>query len=1584
MNGPEDASGHATLLKDALLELRRLQAELDAFEQQRFEPIAIIGMGCRFPGAARDPESFWRLLNEGHDAIADLPTGRWDAALYDDPNPDVPGKMYTTRGGYIEDVDVFDAPFFGLVPREAVGMDPQQRLLLTVSWEALEHAAQAPDRLDGSRTGVFMGIGTDDYAQLSLYAGDPSRIDAYTSLGNARSIAVGRLAYVLGLHGPTLQVDTSCSSALVAVHLACQSLRAGECDLALAGGVNLILTPTMSIGLCKLRALAPDGRCKTFDASANGYVRGEGCGIVVLKRLADAIANRDTILAYIRGSAVNHDGRSNGLTAPSGVAQEAVMRQAIEGARIDPVQVHYLEAHGTGTSLGDPIEVMAAAAVYGAGRRPEQPLVMGSVKPHIGHLEAAAGVAGLMKVVLALQHLEIPPHLHCTQPNPHIPWSTLPITVPLERLSWAASTGRRLAAVSAFGMSGTNAHVIVEEAPLLQPSPAASLPATHLLALSAKTATSLTQLTQRYTHVLAQQPDLSLADLCYTANTGRSHFRHRLAITAAALPELHDRLRDHRHQAGPHDLDPEPCQPWRSPQAVFLFTGQGAQSIGMGKSLYQACPTFRDILDHCDDVLRSTCEMSLLAAMFGERPEADRIHHTSYAQPALFALEYALAQTWRSWGIEPAVVCGHSVGEYAAACVAGLFSLEDGLACIAERGRLMGHLPRGGAMATIFAAEAVVAETIQPYAAELAIAALNGPEQVVISGAQAALQRAVQRFEAQGISTLALTVSHAFHSPLMEPVLTPFEAAMRQVAFATPTLPLISNLTGQPVDDGVLASPSYWSRHLREPVRFADGMRHLIEAGYRIFIEVGPHPVLTRIARASMALDAYSWLPSLRQGKDDWQQMVESLGALYELGADVDWQALYPPRFHTRLALPTYPFEQQRYWCESSHPSAGVETAALAIAPDEPEALSPSVSQLTWVPTAWPEDVPSACGQHWLLFCDAGHVGEALVQALEQRGALCYRVYRGPQRRARSERCWELDANRADDLDDLFTAILGTRTRHLDGIVYLWGLDLHDRVPMVAADPADEAAVYGSVLRLIQVLARSVWSGPVRTWLITSGAQPVDIDGDDLALAQAPLWGLGRVLRTEHGLFWGGVIDLPVAETARYAARVASELLHPRDEDELIVRADQCWVARLRHLPLKDGAADPFVVRPDATYLITGGLGALGLAMARWFADQGARHLVLVSRGTPSPSVLHTLRAIEAQGTQVVTQACDVAEAQQVQDLMQTIDATLPPVRGVVHAAGVLDDGVLMHQSWERFAHVFAAKVKGTWNLHRHTRALPLDCFILFSSAASLLGPAGQGNYAAASAFLDLFAAYREAHRLPVLSLNWGPWAGGGMTSHLSETLVQRLTASGIDTLSTPVALHTLHRLLDHRVSHACVIQVDWPRFAASLLAMPQMLRELVEGARPHAAPRSIVSRLQQTAPEHRQSVLERHIADELRRIMQLSPTERLDIHHGFLDMGMDSLMAAELHNRLALALEHPFPAIIVFNHPTIAHLAAWLIAQLFPPGPRPSVVDRADAASSSLVAAESWDDLARLPAPTVERLLLEKLDHLRHRALIS
>lgn len=409
MNGPEDASGHATLLKDALLELRRLQAELDAFEQQRSEPIAIIGMGCRFPGAARDPESFWRLLNEGRDAITDLPTGRWDAALYDDPNPDVPGKMYTTRGGYIEDVDVFDAPFFGLVPREAVGMDPQQRLLLTVSWEALEHAAQAPDRLDGSRTGVFMGISTDDYAQLSLYAGDPSRIDAYTSLGNARSIAVGRLAYVLGLHGPTLQVDTSCSSALVAVHLACQSLRAGECDLALAGGVNLILTPTMSIGLCKLRALAPDGRCKTFDASANGYVRGEGCGIVVLKRLADAIANRDTILAYIRGSAVNHDGRSNGLTAPSGVAQEAVMRQAIEGARIDPVQVHYLEAHGTGTSLGDPIEVMAAAAVYGAGRRPEQPLVVGSVKPHIGHLEAAAGVAGLMKVVLALQHLEIPP-----------------------------------------------------------------------------------------------------------------------------------------------------------------------------------------------------------------------------------------------------------------------------------------------------------------------------------------------------------------------------------------------------------------------------------------------------------------------------------------------------------------------------------------------------------------------------------------------------------------------------------------------------------------------------------------------------------------------------------------------------------------------------------------------------------------------------------------------------------------------------------------------------------------------------------------------------------------------------------------------------------------------------------------------------------------------------------------------------------------------------------------------------------------------------------------------------------------------
>lgn len=658
----------ASPIKRALRALEDMQAKLDAVEYARKEPIAIVGMGCRFPGGADNPEAFWRLLRDGVDAITEVPADRWELEKYYDPDPDAPGKMSTRHGGFLTQVDSFNPEFFGISAREAASMDPQQRLLLEVGWEALENASLPPEDLYNSSTGVFVGIYLNDYSRAMSSHGDPTLIDAFSAIGNSLSVAAGRLSYILGLKGPSMAVDTSCSSSLVTVHLACQSLRLQECNLALAGGIGLNLVPDTSIALSRTRMLNPDGRCKTFDAAAGGFVKGEGCGLVILKRLSDALADGDNILALIRGSAVNHNGRSSSLIAPNGLSQQAVIRQALENSGVDSAQIDYVEVQGTGTSVGEPIEVAALGAVYGQNRPQDKPLVIGSVKTNIGHLEPASGIASLIKVILALQHREIPPHLHFQQPNPYIDWDKLPLLVPTQLTPWNAQEKQRLAGVSAFGFSGTNAHVILEEAPIgraeAEAEPKLSRPL-HLLTLSAKTDEALVQLAQRYEKHLAANPDLALADICFTANSGRSHLPYRISVIASSSAQLSEKLA--AFSAGQQVAGLFQGKAAVSPKIAFLFTSQGSQSIETGLNLYQTQPTFRTTLDRCQEILRPYLEQPLLEIL-------------SFPTPlALFALEYALYQLWKSWGIEPAAVMGDGVGEYVAACVAGVFSLEDGL-----------------------------------------------------------------------------------------------------------------------------------------------------------------------------------------------------------------------------------------------------------------------------------------------------------------------------------------------------------------------------------------------------------------------------------------------------------------------------------------------------------------------------------------------------------------------------------------------------------------------------------------------------------------------------------------------------------------------------------------------------------------------------------------------------------------------------------------------------------------------------------------------------------------------------------------
>jgi acyl transferase domain-containing protein len=915
---PLDASDLSPL-KRAFLAIEELETKCARLELARTEPIAIVGMGCRFPGGATSPESFWRLLREGRDAITEVPPSRWSLDTFFDPDPNAAGKMYTRWGGFLDEVDRFDAALFGITPREAACMDPQQRLMLEVTWEALERAGQAPDALAGTDTGVFVGVSTHDYQLIQVAAPQIAyRIDAYSGTGTASSVVPGRVSYLLGLQGPSLAVDTACSSALVAIHLACQSLRAGECHLAIAGGVNVLLSPLPTIHFCRARMMAPDGRCKTFDAAADGYVRGEGCGVVILKRLSAALAAGDPIVAVVRGTAVMQDGRSSGLTAPNGSAQQAVIRLALAAANVAPEALGYVEAHGTGTPLGDPVEVRALSAVLQSGGSLASPVLIGSVKTNVGHLEAAAGMAGLLKVVLALQHGEIPPHLHLRTVSPHIGIDELPLEIATVRRAWP-DRPERVAGVSSFGFSGTNAHAILSAAPT-PTGRAATAPRPLILPLSARTEPALRVLAGRMADHLAATPDADVRAACLTLATGRAALPQRLAVVGASSAELVPALRAAASGAV-HPAVHRGGGERRRPKVAFLFTGQGSQYVGMGRELYTQEATIRLVLDACDAELRDAFDgASLLDILFGA--DDGRLHETRYTQPALCALECALATLWREWGVEPDAVCGHSVGDFAAACVAGAWSRADALRLVAERALLMEQCTSRGAMAAVFANATVVAAALAEDAT-VSIAALNSPDTTVIAGPHAGVGAVCRRLRDAGVASRPLKVSHGFHSALMDPVREAVAARAAQMPAGPLQIPLVSNLTGALLPVGTRIVPAYWGRQLRDPVRFADGVAALAAEGIDILLEIGPQPTLLPLAARCPAAAALTGVPSLVHGKSDVRVLADAAATLAVRGAPLRWSAMLGDGPVRKVALPTYPFEGDRHWID-------LERAAVA------------------------------------------------------------------------------------------------------------------------------------------------------------------------------------------------------------------------------------------------------------------------------------------------------------------------------------------------------------------------------------------------------------------------------------------------------------------------------------------------------------------------------------------------------------------------------------------------------------------------------------------------------------------------------
>ncbi|AKT41320.1 hybrid non-ribosomal peptide synthetase/type I polyketide synthase [Chondromyces crocatus] len=1517
------------------------------------EGIAIIGMSGRFPGAP-DLDIFWQNLRDGIESIAFFSPEELEA-MGADPAI-VRGPSYVRAASTIEGIDQFDAALFGYSPYEAALMDPQHRLFLECAWEALETAGYSPRTRAGARVGVYAGLAPNSYLPFAHLLGNfPPEALARFVAGSADFLAT-RVSYKLNLRGPSLTLQAACSTSLVATHLACQALRAGECDTALAGGVSIKVSQVPGYFYQEGGISSPDGHCRAFDARGRGTLFGNGVGVIVLKRLADAIEDGDMIRAVLKGTAVNNDGAAKvGFTAPSIDSQADVIATALELAGVDPETIDYVEAHGTGTPLGDPIEVAALRQVFGARARP---CALGSVKSNIGHLDAAAGVASLIKTVLAVEHGQIPPSLHFETPNPELDLAQGPFRVNAALTDWPAGVAPRRAGVSAFGFGGTNAHVVLEEAPSAPPRPAGPERPLHLFTFSAHTPEVLDQLARRVSAHLGAAPPSALGDLCFTANAGRAHLDHRVAIVAGSHEELRERLGAFRRGEPTPGVHHGAVEHGSPPRLAFLFTGQGAQHVGMGLRLYETQPVFREAMDRCDALLRDHLDRPLLSVLYpsghatarASRSDDDEppqlIDETAYAQPALFAVGFALATLWRTFGIEPHVVMGHSVGELTAACVAGACSLEDGLRLVAERGRLMQSLPGDGDMAAVFAGEARVAEAIASMASRVSIAAVNGPGETVLSGERAAVRQVLERLAAEGIRARHLRVSHAFHSPRMDSILDPLEAAAAQLSLHAPQIELISNLTGQPL--GAL-SATYVRHHARAPVRFWDGLQALDARGVDVLLEIGPQPTLIGIAERAQPAHAALRLPSLRKGQDDWQVLLNSLGALHARGADVDWDAFDRGYARRRVPLPTYPFERRRHWIDEPDRAAASAPPSIVERVDLPSVELSSTGPVTqravgalkldWLhETVWREHHPSAdptsirAPARWLLLADEGGVGEALATRLRARGSHVVIARRGAQCSEESPGLWTVAPDRPEDLVELLTRAFPAGSGGPGAVVYLWTLDAPALSGPDATPEAAEPLTCGSLLLLTQTLARHDL-GP-RLWLVTRGAQPVEA-GAPVAAQQAPALGIGWTLALEHRTLWGGAIDLDPRAPDGEIEALCDALCAPGGEDRIALRSTpdrglRRWFPRL--VPRAFDSVPAWRPQRGSTYLVTGGLGGLGLRLARWLVERGARSLVLMGRSAPSPAASEILSTLRERGAHVEIAQGDVARAEDVTCTLSIIAHHASPLGGVFHAAGVLDDGMLVGQDPARFHRVLAPKVQGAWNLHVATRDLPLDSFVLFSSGASLLGSAGQSSYAAANAFLDALAHQRRAEDLPALSVHWGPWAEAGMAASLTQQDLERWADRGVGLIPPAEGLALLGELLGGAPPEVAVLPMDWNKASETFGRTGRLLSELTRApaSRRVAAPVKMRSWLDPLPLDERHDALLTHLQRRIADLLHLDGGTLPEANQGLFGMGLDSMMTLELRSRLELEASQPMPATLLFTYPTIDALTRYLLGELY------------------------------------------------------
>ncbi|MET7641390.1 SDR family NAD(P)-dependent oxidoreductase [Streptomyces sp. NPDC005438] len=1466
-----------------------------ATDRDTAEPVAIVGMGCRLPGGVRGPEDLWRLVLDGTDAISAFPTDRgWDLGrLFADSEQ--PGGSSVDQGGFLYDAGDFDAEFFGISPREALAMDPQQRLLLETSWEALERAGIDPSTLTDTPTGVFVGAMAQEYGPRLHEASDG--VEGFALTGTTNSALSGRISYVLGLQGPSLTVDTACSASLVALHLAVRALRSGECTLALAGAATVMARPGIFVEFSRQRGLAPDGRCKAFADDADGTGWSEGVGSLVLERLSDARRNGHPVLAVLSGTAVNSDGASNGLTAPNGPSQQAVIRQALADAGVRPEQVHAVEAHGTGTTLGDPIEASSLIEVYGSAHSAQQPLWLGSLKSNIGHAQAAAGMAGVIKTVLALQHQTLPRTLHVRTPSQHVDWSDQTVRLLTEPVPWPTGDEPRRAGVSAFGVSGTNAHVILSEAPQpdqAEPTPVEQESGPLPFALSARSPRALGEQARRLRAALRREGAPRLADVSHTLAHHRAHLPHRAVIIADGTAELDPALaalaEDGEH-ASLLTGTPAGDDPLGRP--VFVFPGQGGQWQGMAVELAGSSPVFAEALAECEAALGEFVDWSLSEVLRGEGGDAN-LERVDVVQPALFAVMVSLARSWRSFGVEPGAVVGHSQGEIAAACVAGALSLRDAARVVCLRSRTLLGLAGQGTMASVSLPAAEVAELIRPWGDRISLATHNGPSTVVVSGQTEAVAELLAQCEQRAIHARGIPVDYASHSAHVESLRDELAELLAPVTPRRADVPFYSTVTAG-VLDGTELTGDYWYRNLRGTVRFEEVTRLLAQDGHRVFVETGPHPTLG-IAVQQTLEDAGvrdgATLGSLRRDEGGLDRFLRALGEAHCLGLRPRWSTLLDRHQPRTVDLPTYPFERRRYWW--TPPAPRPEDAA---APTPADGAASWRYDVTWRPL--PEPDAQVPGGSWLVLTDTVEdepQRQVLAALRDARVDVLHRPL--PERTPRALR----------------EALADTGT--VDGVLCLL-------TPAEGVGPATQVEALGGLLRAAE---DSGLQAPV--WCATQGAVrtgPSDAPPD---LSQAALWGAGRAAALEHPDRWGGLIDLPTRWDSRCGERLVALLARAGDtpgqvEDQVAVRASGVLARRLVRAS-RGPAQDTFT--PRGTALITGGTGSLGTRLARWLAEQGAPRVLLASRrgGTPESAAL--AEELAEQGTEVVTVACDTTDRDALATLLADI-GTEQPLSSVFHAAGAVALGRLDEVDAEETGTVLGAKVDGAVHLDELLADTPLDAFVLFSSISGTWGVADHGTYGAANACLDALAQRRRAEGRTATSIAWGPWGGGGM---IDESRFAGLAATGLPVLDPERAMEALRLVLDHDETALAVADVDWdlfgPVFTSSrpspLLAelyAPPASEDDPDSQEPSAGFRSRLDQL--PAGERREAVLTL-VREHAARVLGHDGAGAVDSDRAFRDVGFDSLTAVELRNRLVNATGLTLATTLVFNHPTPSLLA--------------------------------------------------------------